>query len=391
MKELVNKQLPALAILILGVIFLAFVCLFDWDSINSYEAYNTTSTTYVRGRVISVESEDLEKYKYDEQLYLGEQELVVTLLGGEKKGETIELTNYLTKIHSIKVTEGSVIIVCVDAPESADPYYTVFGYDRSIPLFLLIIAFAAAMLLVAKLKGLRALLGVAYSLALILMFMMQAIYHGFHPAAITLITALIASGVSLLLLNGYSRRTAVGVLSTLCGLAVTALVFLVFSQLLHLSGYNLNTIETLLLVEQTTGMGIRWLLMAAVLISALGAVMDVAVSLAASMEELSAVNPTLGRQQLFSSGMNIGKDMIGTMSNTLIMAYAGGALDTMLCLLAYGYSPLQLLSSDYLSIVLTQGLCATMGVVLTVPVTAAIASFFCAQAKTSVSRMELPK
>ena len=384
MKKLCEKHLPALSILILCLIFLAFVCLFDWDSINSYEAYNTTSTTYVRGRVVSVESEELEKYEYDEQLYLGEQELLVTLLGGEKKGETIELTNYLTKIHSIKVTEGSVIIVCVDAPESTDPYYTVFGYDRSMPLILLIITFAAAMLLVGRLKGLRALLGVVYSLVLIMMFMLQAIYHGFQPVAVTLITVLITAGVSLLLLNGFGRRTAVGVLSTLCGVAVTALVFLVFSTLLHLSGYNLNTIETLLLVEQSTGMGIRWLLMAAVLVSALGAVMDVAVSLAASMEELMTVNPSIGAQQLFTSGMNIGRDIIGTMSNTLIMAYAGSALDTMLCLMVYGYSLLQLFSSDYLTIELTQGLCATMGVVLTVPVTAAISTmFFC---RTGVSK-----
>lgn len=375
-KEPTKKKLLALAAFVFGAAFLAFAFLFDWNSINSYEAYNTTSTTYVSGKVISVESEDLEKSEDDDRLYLGEQELVITLLQGEKKGETIEVTNYLTKIHSIKVSEGSRVIVCVDAPESAEPYYTIFGYDRTLPLVLLIATFAAAVLLVGRMKGLRALLGVAYSLLLVMVFMMQAIYHGFQPIAVTLLTVLIAAGASLLLLNGFSRRTAVGVLSTLAGVGVTAVVFAVFSALLHLSGYNLDTIEVLLLVESSTGMSIRWLLLAGVLVSALGAVMDVSVGLAASLEELVEVNPALTRARLMKSGINIGKDMIGTMSNTLIMAYAGSALDTMLCLLAYGYAANQLFSSDYLAIELSQGLCATMGVVLTIPVTTAIAAFF---------------
>lgn len=375
-KEPTKKKLLALAAFVFGAAFLAFAFLFDWNSINSYEAYNTTSTTYVSGKVISVESEDLEKSEDDDRLYLGEQELVITLLQGEKKGETIEVTNYLTKIHSIKVSEGSRVIVCVDAPESAEPYYTIFGYDRTLPLVLLIATFAAAVLLVGRMKGLRALLGVAYSLLLVMVFMMQAIYHGFQPIAVTLLTVLIAAGASLLLLNGFSRRTAVGVLSTLAGVGVTAVVFAVFSALLHLSGYNLDTIEVLLLVESSTGMSIRWLLLAGVLVSALGAVMDVSVGLAASLEELVEVNPAFTRARLMKSGINIGKDMIGTMSNTLIMAYAGSALDTMLCLLAYGYAANQLFSSDYLAIELSQGLCATMGVVLTIPVTTAIAAFF---------------
>lgn len=374
MHEKKKNYLPGIAAFILGAAFLAFVCLFDWNSINSYTAYNTTSTTYARGRVENVESETLEKADHDQKLWLGQQELEITLLQGEKKGETIELTNYLTQIHSIKVSEGQTVIVCVDAPEGAEAYYTVFGYDRTAPLILLITTFSAVVLLVGKMKGLRALLGVAYSLFLVMMFLMQAIYHGFHPVAVTLLTVLIAAGVSLLLLNGFSRRTLVGILSTLAGVGVTGLVFALFSGLLHLTGYNLDSAEMLLMVGQSTGLSIRYLLLAGVLISALGAVMDVSVGLAASLEELLAVNPDLNRKDLFRSGLNIGKDMIGTMSNTLILAYAGSALDTMLCLLAYGYASNQLFSSDYLTVELSQGLCATIGVVLTVPVTTAVAA-----------------
>lgn len=367
-----KKILYAAAAIVLAAAVLAFVIFFDWDSINSYSAYNTTSTTYANARVDLVKSEDLELDDYDDQLYLGSQEIVVTLLSGDKKGETIELTNYLTKIHSIKVSSGDRVIICVDAPESTDPYYTVYGYDRTIPLAALIACFALVVILVGGFKGVRALLGVAYSLLLVMMFMVQAIYHGFSPVAVTLITVLIASGVSLLLLNGFSRRTAVGVLSTLAGVGATAIIFVIFSSTLHLSGYNTESAETLLMVRDSTGLSVRYLLLAGVLVSALGAVMDVSVGLVASLDELISVNPTMKRKELYRSGINIGKDMIGTMSNTLIMAFVGSDLDTLLCLLAYGYTTNQLFSSDFLAIEISQGLCATMGVVLTIPIATAI-------------------
>lgn len=362
------------AALLLGAAFLLAVCLFDWDSVNSYQAYNTSSLSYVRGRVVSVDSETLELDAADGSRYLGEQELTVELLEGALKGQRVQIDNYLTQIHNIRAAKGQTIIVCADLPEGAEPYFTVFNYDRTAPLGLLVAVFCLAVLLVGRSKGLRALLGVGYTLLTVVLFLVQSIYHGFSPVGAALITVLVSTGASLLLLNGFSRRTAVGALGTLAGVGATAVLFALFSGLLHLSGYNMDTAEMLLLIGSSTGLSVRYVLLAGVLISALGAVMDVAVSLAAALEELVLVKPETGRMALVRSGFNIGKDMIGTMSNTLILAYAGTALNTMLCLLAYGCQPRQLISSDYLAVELAQGLCATLGVVLTVPVTAAIAS-----------------
>ena len=169
-------------------------------------------------------------------------------------------------------------------------------------------------------------------------------------------------------MNGFSRKTAVGLISTLLGVLATGIIFAIFAVFLHLSGYNSDAVEELFLVSYSTGLSIRPLLLVSVLISALGAVMDVAVSLAAALEELVIVNPSLNRMELVKSGLNIGKDMIGTMSNTLILAFAGTALTTMISLMAYGYQFQQLLSSNYMAIEMTQGICATIGVVLTVPI-----------------------
>ncbi len=369
-----RKKAAGIAALILGAAFLAAVILFDWNSINSYVKFNSDSLHYVKGRVISITSERLELDSADPSLYLGEQEVVVELLEGEQKGEQVEIDNYLTQVHNIRVSTNQRVIVCADTPENATPYYTIFNYDRTLPLYSLIGVFGLAVILVGRRKGVRALLGVGFSLLIVVLFLAQAIFHGFNPLAVTLLTVLLATGASLLLLNGFSRRTAAGVLSTLAGVCVTGVIFALSAWSLHLSGYNSDTAEELLLVRDATGLSVRPLLLAGVLISALGAVMDVAVSLAAALEELVAVNPGLSRRELVRSGFNIGKDMIGTMSNTLILAFAGTALNTMISLLAFGYQFRQLFSSDYMAVELTQGLCATIGVVLTVPIATGISA-----------------
>lgn len=363
-----KRKSVEIATILFGIAFLAAISLFDWNQINQYTMYNTQSIHYVKGRVVQITSEVLEQDSVDSSLYLGEQKIVVELLEGDQKGQEIEIDNSLSKVHNIRVTNNQRVIVCADTPENAEPYYTVFNYDRSIPIVMLIVTFGIAVIVIGGRKGVRALLGVAFSLLTVILFLAQAIYHGFDPIVICFLTLLITTGVSLLLLNGFSRRTAVGLLSTLLGVLVTGIIFAIFAMLLHLTGYNSDEIENLFLVSYSTGLSIRPLLLVGVLISALGAVMDVAVSLAAALEELVIVNPSFSRNALIKSGLNIGKDMIGTMSNTLILAFAGTALTTMISLIAYGYQFQQLLSSDYMAIELTQGLCATIGVVLTVPI-----------------------
>ena len=142
--------------------------------------------------------------------------------------------------------------------------------------------------------------------------------------------------------------------------------------LLHLSGMNDTNGEGLVLVAGQTGLELHWLLLVAVLISSLGTVMDVALSLASSLHELREADGKMSGLQLFAAGMRIGRDMIGTMSNTLILAFAGEAVTTLLLLMAYGWHSSQLFASDYAAIQVAQGVASTLGVVLGVPITSGI-------------------
>ncbi|MBQ9165666.1 MAG: YibE/F family protein, partial [Oscillospiraceae bacterium] len=149
-----------------------------------------------------------------------------------------------------------------------------------------------------------------------------------------------------------------------------------FSSLLHLTGFQTDSAEGLLLIAQNTGLNIRTLLFAGMMISSLGAVMDVAVSILSALREVSLAAKRAERGMLFRSGMNMGQDLIGTMSNTLIFAFTGGALSTMLVFYSYGVQTQQLLNSDFLTVELAQGLCSTAAVIMTVPFAAAMGAMF---------------
>ena len=120
----------------------------------SYSRYSTDSLHYEQGKVVEVSSENLE---YDEELglYLGNQILKVEITGGEQKGEIIEVSNYLTKTHNVYAQNGMKLIINADTPKNAEPYYTVYNYDRNIPILSCCIILAAAIICIGRGKGLK--------------------------------------------------------------------------------------------------------------------------------------------------------------------------------------------------------------------------------------------
>lgn len=182
------------------------------------------------------------------------------------------------------------------------------------------------------------------------------------------------TAVTLILLNGFSKKTLAAVVGTALGVLLVGVIFAVCSAGLHISGYNVDETEFMVLIAKNTKLKVSEVLFAGVLIASLGAVMDIGMSIASAVYEIQEANRSLSVRQLFFSGLNVGKDMIGTMSNTLILAFTGGGLSTLLVLTSYGIKYHQFVSSDYLAIEVGRGLSGTMAVILTVPITSLIAA-----------------
>lgn len=357
-----------LAVLIVGLV------MFDWSSINQYSAYDTSGFEYVRAKVLSVEDEELAIDEIDSTRYLGSQDITVLIQSGSFRGKTVEITNRLSRTWNVKVHEGQSIIVCVDAPEGVNPYFSVYAYNRAPGILIMIGLFIGAMVMVGGKKGLKAVAGLAVSIVCILFILVPAIFHGLSVVLVTFFVVILITFASLLILNGFERKTMLFIAGTLAGCALAAVFCITSQSLLKVSGYHFDDVEALVLIHQGTGLQVRHLLFAGVLISGLGAVMDVAVSIVSALYEVHRANPQLPRTALFRSGMNIGQDMIGTMSNTLILAFTGSSLTTMLILIAYGYHAEQLIHSNYLALELVQGIASTLAVILTVPAASAIAA-----------------
>ena len=137
---------------------------------------------------------------------------------------------------------------------------------------------------------------------------------------------------------------------------------------------NVDDVENLIYIGEMTNIRIGELMFAGILISALGAVMDVAMSVASSINEIHDKSPHLSRRELWQSGINVGKDMMGTMSNTLILAFAGGSINTFIYIYSYNYNYYQVLNMYSIGIEIIQGVSGTLGVILTVPLVSWITS-----------------
>lgn len=367
---MVNRKEKSLyRLLPYGIVLVVILLLVIMPQENAdFQSLVSSGISYQRGTVIQVLSQSLEESPLGSGM-LGSQDLAVRL----QDGSEVQMTNYLTDTHNILAEEGSKVIICVDAPDGVEPYYTLYNYDRTSALVLIFAVFILLMLLVGGKQGANAVLALAVSLLLIVRFTVPAIYRGSSPIAVGALTAFAATAVTLLLLHGATVRALLAAGVTLAGEGTACILFAASSALLHVGGFQTDQAEGLLVVAQNTGLHLKTLLFAATMIASLGAVMDVAVSLLSALWELKQQGTQDGGQ-LFRSGMNIGKDMIGTMSNTLIFAFAGNALATMLSLTAYGVQASQLLNSNYIALEIAQGLCGTGGVILTVPIASAAAA-----------------
>lgn len=367
-----KENIVVFGLIVSTIIFIMCVQAFG---IKDYARFSTDSLHYEKGKVVEVSGEDV---TYDETLkiYLGSQELKIKMVDGEQQGDMIEVTNYLTKTHNVYAKQNTMLIINADRPDEVAAYYTVYNYDRSFPMLSCIVVLAAAVICIGKGKGVKAIAGLLYALFLVVYLLIPAVFSGYSPIWMSILCAVLSTAVTLLLLNGQSQKTYAAILSTTAGVIFSLLLFLIMSALVHIDGFSTSEAEDLLLIQQSTGLQIKDVLFAGVLISSLGAIMDVGMSIVSALYELYYHNPYLGRRELFLSGIEIGKDMIGTMTNTLILAFTGSAFVTLLVFMSYQVQANQLFNSNYLTIEIAQGVCGTFGIVLTVPVASAVTATF---------------
>lgn len=355
-----------------GVMILIVLAVLLWHCANPLEwaMYDNKGIDYPRGKVAKVISNDLNTTSTERSRKLGSQKLKVKITSGMLKGKIVEVDNAVTETHHILCDEGTRVIVKVDRPEGTEAYYTLYNYDRMPVVIIMAVLFGLLMVFIGKMKGFRSVIGLAFAIFLILFWMLPALYHGYSPVMTSAVTCGTITLFCLLLISGWSVKTGTAIVSVAAGIMCSSVIYIIFAGLMHLSGYNLESAEELILIHQGAGMKVSDLLFVSIMISSLGAILDTAVSINSSLWEMSARNSGLTRKELYISGLEIGNDIAGTNAQILILAFAGSSITTLLVVISYGFAVNQLMNADFVAVEILQGLTGGIGIVLTVPITA---------------------
>lgn len=334
------------------------------------EGYEAEGET-VFAEVVSVLEEGSHDQAGSPQPY---QLLEIEVGTGSRSGERFRVehgSQNLTNVYRL-YRPGDLVVLSLVRKEDGSEVAFVNDFVRLGPLMVLAAIFVAAVLLLGRWKGLRALLGMAVSLVVIVGYMLPHIMAGADPVLVCTLGSFVLLSYTLYIVYGWKVKTHVAVLGTWAALLVTGLLSWSFVELTRLSGFGSE--DAMLL--QTAGMQIdpRGLVLAGFIIGALGVMDDVTINQSSAVVELYAANPRLSWPELYKRGMNIGLDHVASMVNTLLLAYVGASLPLLLLLWEGGESFLLTLNGEFIAEEIVRTLVGSLGLLSAVPITTLLAS-----------------
>ncbi|ACD24782.1 YibE/F family protein [Clostridium botulinum] len=332
---------------------------------------------YFKAQVIQVNKEKLQEDKYIEDIELGYQEVKVRILDGPYKDNEYNVLNNMSRLYNTKVKTGSKVIAALYIKDGEINDIMISSFTRSHVLITMGLLFLISILLIGGFRGLKAIVSLVFTIICVIYLMLPLMLRGVSPIFSSFIVATISITITLILISGINKKSTAAILGTLSGVVIAGIFAYIFGVWANLSGVNLTDAESIMYISETTGLKIRGIMFAGILISALGAVMDVAMSISSSIFEIHSINNSMSISNLFKSGMNIGKDIIGTMANTLILAFAGGSLNLLILLYSSNMTFNRLMNLDVIGTEVIQGLAGSIGIILTVPITAIVTSYLC--------------
>ena len=304
---------------------------------------------------------------------VGEQVVRVRMTSGELEGQEIETTSSAGFLFGASCTVGMRVVV-MQSVAGDTVVSSVYSQDREFQIICFVLLYLLALCLIGGWQGAKGALSLIFTFVCIIWVYLPMVYRGWSPFWSAVLVCAVTAVVSMWLLGGATRKTAVATGGTVAGVVMAGVFASFFSFSTGVTGWNVSDIESLMTLWSTSGIQVGGLLFSGLLISALGAMMDVGMSIASAMAEIQAQTPDITRRELFRAGMRVGRDMMGTDSNTLILAFAGGSVSMLVLDYAYDLPWLQIINSNNIAISIMQGLSGSFGVILSVPATVLLAA-----------------
>ena len=371
-----NLKIIGILFILLGVTYL-HLKLYRYAEITSDGNLQTLSCL---GRIVAIDtSEEVD------------QILTFKILSGQFRGETVRVNNiWIGRAFGDRVmSKGEILFLEIPLRDPNNPEIGAVSmgeYFRTPLLLYLAGALGILMILVAGTKGIRAILTLFVTVFSILYLLVPLTLSGFNPIVAALIIAAFLTVITFFFITGFSVKVISGVLGTLGGLTAVGVLSILSQNLMALTGMDqeFGFLELGIALWRTPGSqdwNFAGILSAGIILGALGAMMDVSMSISSSVHEVKQVNPNISVRQSIRAGLNVGRDIMGTMADTLIFAYLGAHMITMLLPRidfpesGILYPFLRLVNEEATTVAIVQAVVGTIGLVLTVPIAATVAGF----------------
>lgn len=354
------------------LIYLLFVCVFavfvfKLNQVEKTELVVRTGQTFEKAEVTEILQDNLDS----NGTRVGEQKVRVKMLTGARKGEELDITSSSGYLFGATCKVGMKVIV-MQSVAGETTIASVYSQDREWVIYIFALLYLLALCVIGGKQGIKGCLGLIFTFFCVIFVYLPLVYLRFSPFWAAVFICFLTTLVTMYLIGGPTKKTCAATLGTLAGVVLAGLSAWCFSNASGISGYNVSDIETLMTLWNTNRIQVGGLLFSGLLISCLGAVMDVAMSISSAIDEIYKQNNSLTRKELFKAGMRVGRDMMGTDSNTLILAFAGSSVSTLLLDYAYDLPYQQIINSNNIGIAIMQGLAGSFGIVLSVPLTVLI-------------------
>lgn len=348
---------------------------------NAYFGGASSAQDYYRARVLAAtgpvrETQQIGGYPVESQVF----DLQVKLLEGFMEGETIEITgqrveqNSSVRVYPYRV--GDTLYVSFDFDGNGNPVWYASDHARDEPLVMLVAGFLLLLVLFGRRQGARTVVTLVFTVSSIFLIMAPAILKGMDIYILTFLVASYIVVMTLGIVSGVSVKSAAAAAGCIGGIFVAGMLALAMQDVMKISGMVNEEASFVLLINPEHPIDLQGVLFAAIVIGALGAVMDVAMSIASSLEELLVYDSERTCAELFHSGIKIGRDIMGTMANTLILAYVGSSLNIILLLTAYNRTPSAILNREMVAAEVLQAVAGSVGILCAVPATALVTAWF---------------
>lgn len=342
---------------------------------------SSLNTTYENVMMKAKVIEAGEKYDYDDGYsVMPTQDIKVKILDKRMKDEILDIKYSLSYYNTDDgmtadlLNVGDKVYVYANFEDGVMVGDAYIGYvDKQDTIWLLVILYSALIIIIGGVKGVKALVSLIITILAFFIFTIPQIFAGANAMLVTILTSIVVTIITLILISGFNKKTVAAIIGTTAGIIVAGVLAVIFGTQMKLSGIDEES-YMLTTADVNTVFDFKGIMFSGIIIGALGACMDVGMSLSSAMYELKKESPDISRARLFKAGMNIGKDMMGTMTNTLILAYVGSSTCCILLFMGFNFKMFEILNQEKIAEEILRSIAGSMGLVCTLPLTALVSS-----------------